>query len=67
MAHSNQVRDAIVICDAGGGTVDLVSYEIMSLNPFELKALTAPSGMWNSYPKGYLYIIICHRNILSAK
>ncbi|KEZ46799.1 hypothetical protein SAPIO_CDS0097 [Scedosporium apiospermum] len=39
-----KVRDAIVICDAGGGTVDLVSYEIMSLNPFELKALTAPSG-----------------------
>ncbi|KAH6662561.1 hypothetical protein B0J14DRAFT_707549 [Halenospora varia] len=36
--------DAIVICDAGGGTVDLVAYEIQSLNPFELKALTAPSG-----------------------
>ncbi|KEZ45057.1 hypothetical protein SAPIO_CDS2479 [Scedosporium apiospermum] len=36
--------DAIVICDAGGGTVDLVSYEILSLDPFELKALTAPSG-----------------------
>jgi len=36
--------DAIIICDAGGGTVDLVTYEIQSLNPFELKALTAPSG-----------------------
>ncbi|KID59176.1 Hsp70 family protein, partial [Metarhizium hybridum] len=36
--------DIIVICDAGGGTVDLVSYEIQSLDPFELKALTAPSG-----------------------
>jgi len=47
MTHSNQVGDAIVICDAGGGTVDLVSYEIVSLNPFELKALTAASGMWN--------------------
>ncbi|KAI0539552.1 Hsp70 family protein-like protein [Xylaria digitata] len=36
--------DAIVICDAGGGTVDLISYEIVSLNPFEVKALTVPSG-----------------------
>ncbi|KAK5636412.1 hypothetical protein RRF57_012125 [Xylaria bambusicola] len=36
--------DAIVICDAGGGTVDLVSYEIVSLAPFEVKGLTVPSG-----------------------
>ncbi|SPO06373.1 uncharacterized protein DNG_09062 [Cephalotrichum gorgonifer] len=39
-----QPGDAVVICDAGGGTVDLVSYEILSLDPFKLKALTAPSG-----------------------
>ncbi|TGJ87961.1 hypothetical protein E0Z10_g854 [Xylaria hypoxylon] len=36
--------DAVVICDAGGGTVDLISYEIVSLDPFEVKALTVPSG-----------------------
>jgi len=36
--------DAIVVCDAGGGTVDLVSYKIQKLYPLELKALTAPSG-----------------------
>ncbi|KAJ3577211.1 hypothetical protein NPX13_g3354 [Xylaria arbuscula] len=36
--------DAIVICDAGGGTVDLISYEIVSLTPFEVKGLTVPSG-----------------------
>ncbi|KAI0125684.1 hypothetical protein BJ170DRAFT_684939 [Xylariales sp. AK1849] len=36
--------DAIVICDAGGGTVDLVAYEITSLYPFEVKAMTSPSG-----------------------
>ncbi|KAF2968060.1 hypothetical protein GQX73_g5510 [Xylaria multiplex] len=36
--------DAIVICDAGGGTVDLISYEIMSLYPFRVRALTVPSG-----------------------
>lgn len=39
-----QRGDAMVVCDAGGGTVDLVSYEIQSMDPFELKALTAPSG-----------------------
>lgn len=39
-----EVGDAIVICDAGGGTVDLVSYEIMSLVPLELKELAPPSG-----------------------
>ncbi|KAI0965133.1 Hsp70 family protein-like protein [Xylaria arbuscula] len=36
--------DVIVICDAGGGTVDLVSYEIVSLTPFEVKGSTVPSG-----------------------
>ncbi|XXG97656.1 hypothetical protein Hte_003963 [Hypoxylon texense] len=36
--------DAIVICDAGGGTVDLVSYAITSLDPFLVKALTRPTG-----------------------
>lgn len=40
----SQRGDAIVVCDAGGGSVDLVSYEIQSMDPFELKALTAPSG-----------------------
>jgi hypothetical protein len=33
------------VCDAGGGTVDLVSYEITSLSPdFKLKELTPPDG-----------------------
>ncbi|EMR64084.1 putative heat shock 70 kda protein 12a protein [Eutypa lata UCREL1] len=36
--------DAIIICDAGGGTVDLISYEIVSQSPFHVKALTIPSG-----------------------
>ncbi|KAF2654972.1 actin-like ATPase domain-containing protein [Lophiostoma macrostomum CBS 122681] len=39
-----EVGDAITICDAGGGTVDLVSYEIVSLNPLELKELCPPTG-----------------------
>ncbi|TGO15998.1 hypothetical protein BTUL_0033g00360 [Botrytis tulipae] len=34
------IGDAIVICDAGGGTVDLISYEIVELDPrLELKEL----------------------------
>ncbi|EXJ69341.1 uncharacterized protein A1O5_07377 [Cladophialophora psammophila CBS 110553] len=40
-----KVNDAVVICDAGGGTVDLISYEILSLAPFELRAITKASVM----------------------
>lgn len=37
--------DALVICDAGGGTVDLISYEITSSKPkLELKELVSPKG-----------------------
>ena len=39
-----EVGDAFVICDAGGGTVDLISYEITSLKPFALKELVAATG-----------------------
>ncbi|KAB8304154.1 hypothetical protein EYC80_003573 [Monilinia laxa] len=39
------VGDAFVICDADGGTVDLISYEIMSLVPkLELKELVPGKG-----------------------
>ncbi|TVY90525.1 Heat shock 70 kDa protein 12B, partial [Lachnellula willkommii] len=40
-----QVGDAFVICDAGGGTVDLISYEITQLKPsLELKELVPGKG-----------------------
>ncbi|KAI9654197.1 MAG: hypothetical protein M1821_006725 [Bathelium mastoideum] len=39
-----EAGDAIVICDAGGGTVDLVSYEILKLHPLQLKELIPPTG-----------------------
>ena len=42
------VGDAFVICDAGGGTVDLISYEIVSLKPFKLKELVRASGTWKN-------------------
>ncbi|KAI9647988.1 hypothetical protein NHQ30_002616 [Ciborinia camelliae] len=39
------VGDAFVICDAGGGTVDLISYEITQLKPkLKLKELVPGSG-----------------------
>ncbi|KAF7859445.1 uncharacterized protein EAF02_010893 [Botrytis sinoallii] len=39
------IGDAIVICDAGGGTVDLISYEIVKLDPrLELKELVPGTG-----------------------
>ncbi|KAL9577736.1 MAG: hypothetical protein Q9212_006176 [Teloschistes hypoglaucus] len=39
------IGDAFVICDAGGGTVDLISYEITALSPrLELKELVTGKG-----------------------
>ncbi|CAO1601112.1 hypothetical protein XANCAGTX0491_004776 [Xanthoria calcicola] len=39
------VGDAFVLCDAGGGTVDLISYEITALAPtLELKELVTGKG-----------------------
>ncbi|RAL62854.1 hypothetical protein DID88_004695 [Monilinia fructigena] len=43
--RSLAVGDAFVICDAGGGTVDLISYEIVNLTPkLELKELVPGKG-----------------------
>ncbi|KAI1736876.1 actin-like ATPase domain-containing protein [Xylaria scruposa] len=38
------VGDTFVICDAGGGTVDLISYTITSLTPTRLEESAAGSG-----------------------
>ncbi|KAH6669961.1 Hsp70 family protein-like protein [Halenospora varia] len=40
---SLKVGDAFVICDAGGGTVDLISYEIIQLKPLLLLKELVPS------------------------
>ncbi|KAJ4985396.1 hypothetical protein SVAN01_09151 [Stagonosporopsis vannaccii] len=42
--HILQIGDCFVVCDAGGGTVDLISYRIRSLSPFELEECTAATG-----------------------
>jgi molecular chaperone DnaK (HSP70) len=40
-----EVGDALVICDAGGGTVDLISYEILQTKPsLQLKELVPSKG-----------------------
>ena len=37
--------DAFVICDAGGGTVDLISYEVVQIKPvLQLKELVPGTG-----------------------
>lgn len=39
-----QIGDAFTVCDAGGGTVDLISYEIVHLEPLKMKELVAAKG-----------------------
>ncbi|TVY82837.1 Heat shock 70 kDa protein 12A [Lachnellula suecica] len=40
-----EVGDAFVICDAGGGTVDLISYEVIRFDPkLEMKELVPGQG-----------------------
>ncbi|EAW11693.1 uncharacterized protein ACLA_093920 [Aspergillus clavatus NRRL 1] len=36
--------DAVLICDAGGGTVDLISYCVKSIHPLRLEEATAGTG-----------------------
>ncbi|KAH8677908.1 hypothetical protein BX600DRAFT_139920 [Xylariales sp. PMI_506] len=43
--HGLKIGDSFVICDAGGGTVDLISYTITKLRPIlEVKEAAAGSG-----------------------
>lgn len=40
-----QVDDCFILVDAGGGTVDVVSYQVTKVRPnLELKAATAPTS-----------------------
>lgn len=42
--HSIKAGDCFVMCDAGGGTVDLVTYEVKSIQPLELAELVPGKG-----------------------
>ncbi|PVH75767.1 actin-like ATPase domain-containing protein [Cadophora sp. DSE1049] len=39
-----QLGDSFVVCDAGGGTVDLISYTVKSLEPLRLEECVEPTG-----------------------
>ena len=41
---SLQVGDSFVVCDAGGGTIDLISYKVEKLNPLRLKMCSEATG-----------------------
>ena len=43
-ADRDQEHDCFILCDAGGGTVDVVSYQVKRMRPFELEKATQPSG-----------------------
>lgn len=42
--HGFDVGDNFIVCDAGGGTVDLISYEIVSLKPLHLEESIRGTG-----------------------
>jgi hypothetical protein len=44
-----QVGDCFVVCDAGGGTVDLISYKICALEPLQIEECAVGDGMSNLY------------------
>jgi molecular chaperone DnaK (HSP70) len=39
-----KLHDAVLIVDAGKGTVDLIAYEVQNVNPFTVAEATAASG-----------------------
>ncbi len=60
------VGDAFVICDAGGGTVDLISYEVTAMTPnLKIRELVPGTGtypalaLWREgYPWGQRFTLI---------
>ncbi|KAK7697956.1 hypothetical protein SLS64_013043 [Diaporthe eres] len=42
--HSIKTGDSFVLCDAGGGTVDLITYEVKNIQPLELAELVPGKG-----------------------
>ncbi|KAH8647033.1 Hsp70 family protein-like protein [Tricladium varicosporioides] len=52
-----KIGDAFVVCDAGGGTVDLISYEITKLDPLELRELVPGTGKLAHYSQLFADIL----------
>ena len=51
--HNIKVGDTFVLCDAGGGTVDLISYKVSALKPL-LKITEAAAGSGSSCGSTFL-------------
>ena len=51
--HNIKVGDTFVLCDAGGGTVDLISYKVSALKPL-LKIAEAAPGSGSSCGSTFL-------------
>ena len=46
LGFSLKAGDTFIVCDAGGGTVDLISYEVIAVEPsLELKELVPGKGV----------------------
>lgn len=59
-----RVGDAFVLCDAGGGTVDLITYEVVKLEPvLELRELVPGTGRSSSLV-GHIQTAFSASNIL---
>jgi molecular chaperone DnaK (HSP70) len=57
--------DSFVVCDAGGGTVDLISYKIEGLSPLSLSMCSEPTGLYSHSVSCYNQLINCdHRRYL---
>lgn len=51
--HNIKVGDTFVLCDAGGGTVDLISYKVKALKPM-LQITEAAPGSGSSCGSTFL-------------
>ncbi|PWY73462.1 actin-like ATPase domain-containing protein [Aspergillus eucalypticola CBS 122712] len=52
--NSIENNDVVVVCDAGGGTVDLISYRVKTVSPLCLEEVSEGSGMLCLQPRRYL-------------
>lgn len=42
--QSIQAQDRLIVCDAGGGTVDIITYEIVQISPLKVRECTVGTG-----------------------
>ncbi|KAL8962627.1 MAG: hypothetical protein Q9193_000992 [Seirophora villosa] len=42
--ESLRVKDCVLVCDAAGGTVDIITYEVLQISPLSIAECTAGTG-----------------------